>query len=137
MAEDGKSPEESLFKPLSFTLKVNGSELDSSFVVIKLKVEKEVNKISRAQFSISGGDPYLNTFDESEKDDFKPGTEIEIEVGYSQENKVVFKGIIEKLRISLQEGFVTKPWRSLLIIEAVDKAIKLTNSYTTVMYLLR
>ncbi len=134
MAENGNSPDDSLFKPLSFTITVNGNEINSSFMVIKLKVEKEVNKISRAQLSISGGDPYLNTFDESENDDFKPGNEIEIEAGYSQENKVIFKGIIEKLRISLQEGFVTKPWKSLLIIEAVDKAIKLTNSYTTDVY---
>lgn len=129
-----KTPEETAFLPLSYTIKVNGNELDSTYQLIKVRVDKEVNKISRAKVFITGGDPYLNTFDESEEEDFKPGTEIIIELGYKQENKVVFKGIIEKLRIKLQEGFTSKPWRSLLILEAADKAIKLTNSYTTDIY---
>lgn len=134
MITGGATPEETAFQPLSYTVKVNGNELDSSYQLIKLKIEKEVNKIGRSKVFIVGGDPYLNTFDESENDDFKPGNEISIELGYKQENKVVFKGIVEKLRINLQEGFSTKPWKSLLIIEAVDKAIKLTNSYTTDIY---
>lgn len=134
MITGGKTPEDTAFEPLSYTVKINDSELDSSYQLIKLKVEKEVNKIGRSKLFIAGGDPYLNTFDESEDEDFKPGTEVSIELGYKQENKVVFKGIIEKLRINLQEGFTSKPWKSLLVIECVDKAIKLTNSYTTDIY---
>lgn len=130
----GETADETNFEPLSFTIKVNGNNLDAKYAVQRIHTEKEINKISKAQIAISGGDPYMSTFDESEDSDFTPGNEIEILLGYKQNNTTVFKGIIEKIRISLQDGFITKPWKSLLVIEGIDKAVKLLNSFTTEIY---
>lgn len=129
-----KTPSDSLNKPLSFAIKVKGKLLDDKFQVFKLYVKKEVNKLSRAKFSVLGGDPYLQKFDESEDASFKPGEEVEILMGYDQKNVTVFKGIIEKHSISLGEGYDRYATKSLLVIDCVDKAVKLTNSYTTNIY---
>ena len=130
----GETADETIFEPLSFTIKVNGSNLDAKYSVQKIYTEKELNKISKAQIAITGGNPYMSSFEESEDENFTPGNEIEILLGYNQNNKTVFKGIIEKIRISLKDGYITKPWKSQLVIECVDKATKLLNSFTTEIY---
>jgi phage protein D len=62
------------------------------------------------------------------------GKEVEIKMGYEQNNDLVFQGIIENHRISLKEGFKNVKERSLLIITCVDKAIGLVNNYTTEVF---
>lgn len=124
-------PEDSIEKPLSFKILINGKNVSDKYKIIKLNVDKAVNKISRAKVYISGGNAYLNTFDESENSDFEPGNSVEFSFGYEQKNKAVFKGIVEKIGISLKNGYASKPWQSLLVLDCVDKAIKLTNSYTS------
>lgn len=129
-----KTPFDSINKPLSFLIKVKNKPLDENYSVFKLYVKKEVNRLSRASFSILGGDPYLQKFEESEDAAFKPGEEVEILMGYDQKNKTVFKGIIEKHSISMTEGYDRYASKSLLVIDCVDKAVKLTNTYTTEIY---
>lgn len=130
----GDKPKDSIDKPVSFDILVNGVSIVSKYMVIKINIDKAVNKISRAKVYISGGDAYKNTFDESEDKSFAPGKSVEIKIGYEQNNQVLFKGIVEKLGITLNNGFTTKPWASLLVLDCVDKAIKLTNSYTSDIY---
>ena len=127
-------PKDTVDKPLSFDVYINGSSITSDYEVIKINVDKAINKLSRAKIYLSGGDAYLNTFDESEDSSFAPGKSVEVRMGYDQDNDVVFKGIVEKHGISLKNGFATKSWQSLLVLECVDKAIKLTNSYTSDLY---
>lgn len=127
-------PKDSENKPLSFDVSINGSSIKSEYSVIKINVDKAINKLSRAKIYISGGDAHQNTFDESEDLNFSPGKPVEVKLGYDQDNEVVFKGIVEKLGISLKNGFATKPWQSLLVLDCVDKAVKLTNSYTSDLY---
>lgn len=127
-------PKDTVDKPLSFDIYINGSSITSEYSVIKINVDKAINKLSRAKIFLSGGDAYQNTFDESEDPNFAPGKSVEVRLGYDQDNDVVFKGIVEKLGISLKNGFATKSWQSLLVLECVDKAIKLTNSYTSDLY---
>ena len=121
-------PKDSENKPLSFDVSINGSSIKSEYSVIKINVDKAINKLSRAKIYISGGDAHQNTFDESEDLNFSPGKPVEVKLGYDQDNEVVFKGIVEKLGISLKNGFATKPWQSLLVLDCVDKEVKLTNS---------
>lgn len=127
-------PKDSIDKPISFDIVVNGVSIASKYMIVKININKKINKISRAKIFISGGDAYKNTFDESEDSNFNPGKSVEIKLGYEQNNITVFEGIIGKLRISLKDGFATKPWQSLLVLECIDKAVKLTNSYTTDIY---
>ena len=130
----GNKPKDTIDKPISFDVFIAGKSISSDYKLIKLNVDKLINKISRARVYLSGGDAYLNTFEESENSNFNPGKAVELRFGYEQDNEVVFKGIIEKLGISLKDGFASKPWRSLLVLECVDVAIKLTNSYTSDIY---
>lgn len=130
----GNKPKDSINKLVSFAVLINGQPIESDYKVVKLNVDKVINKVSRAKVYLSGGDPYLNTFDESEDEDFAPGKSVELKFGYDQDNVLVFKGIVEKLGITLNNGFVTDPWSSLLVLTCVDKSIKLTNSYTSDVY---
>jgi phage protein D/phage baseplate assembly protein gpV len=130
----GNKPKDSVNKPVSFDVLINGKPIKSDYRVIRLNVDKAMNRISRAKVYLSGGNAYLNTFDESEDTDFAPGKSVELKFGYEQDNVVVFKGIVEKLGISLKDGFASKPWQSLLVLDCVDKAVKLTNTYTAEIY---
>ena len=129
-----KTPLDTLYKPVSFDVKINGLLLSSDYEIHSIKTYKEVNKLSRAVITIYGGNSSKNTFDESENTIFDLGKEVEIKMGYEQNNDLVFQGIIENHRISLKEGFKNVKERSLLIITCVDKAIGLVNNYTTEVF---
>lgn len=127
-------PKDTVDKPLSFDVLINGRSVKSEYSIIKINVDKAINKLSRAKIYLAGGDAHQNSFDQSEDANFAPGKSVEVKLGYDQDNEVVFKGIVEKLGISLKNGFATKSWQSLLVLECVDKAVKLTNSYTSDLY---
>jgi len=127
-------PIDSLYKSVSYQIKINGTLLPNSYEVKSIETFKEVNKISKASFMIFGGDHFNNAFDESEDSLFDVGNAVEIQMGYDQKNTIVFEGIIEKHRISIQEGYTQNKERSALVISCVDKAIALVNNYTTQVY---
>ena len=128
------SPSDSLNQLASFDVKVDGTQIESSYKLFRIQTFKEVNKLSRATISIIGGDPKQNTFEESEESIFATGSEVEISLGYEQSNTVVFKGIISKHALQIKRGFQTAATNNLLVIECVDKAVKLTNTYTAEIY---
>ena len=128
------TPLDSLNEPVSYSLIFNKKPLPLTFEVFSISVHKEVNKISRALIKFLGGDPKLNTFEEAESNLFKPGTEVEIKLGYDQSNTIVFKGIVEKNGISIREGFQEFSSKRLLVIECVDKAIEMTKTFTSDIY---
>lgn len=128
------SPSDSLNQIASYSLKVDGTVIDASYKIHSVRVNKEINKLSRATISIIGGDPKLNTFDESGESIFATGSEVEISFGYDQTNSTVFMGIIDKHSISIKGGFQNSPTSNLLVLECVDKAVKLTNTYTSDVY---
>ena len=129
-----KKPLDSLYKAVSSQIKINGQLLDSDFEINKIITFKEINKLSRARIQILGGDYTKNTFNESENKIFDPGNEVEIKFGYDQKLTLIFEGIILKHSISIKEGFIKKKSKSLLVIDCVDKAVKLKNSYTTKVF---
>ena len=108
--------------------------LDSNFEINKIITFKEINKLSRARIQILGGDYTKNTFNESENKIFDPGNEVEIKFGYDQKLTLIFEGIILKHSISIKEGFIKKKSKSLLVIDCVDKAVMLKNSFTTKVF---
>ena len=99
------SPSDSINQIASFSIKVDGAVLGSSYKVFSINTYKEVNKLSRATISIIGGDPKENSFEESEENMFSTGKTIEISLGYDQTNVSVFEGIISKHGLRIKKGF--------------------------------
>ena len=128
------SPIDSVNKPISYSLSFNNAPLPISLEIYSITVQKAVNKIGRAQVQILGGDPNMNSFEEAEADYFEPGNPVEIKLGYDQSNTTVFKGIVEKNYVSIRDGFNRLKFKRLLVIDCVDTAIQLANSYTSEIY---
>jgi hypothetical protein len=128
------TPIDSLNETVSHALLFNKKPLPITFEIYSISVHKEINKISRAVIKILGGNPKLNLFEEAESNLFKPGTDVEIKMGYNQHNSSVFQGIVEKNGLSIREGFHEYKSKRLLVIECVDKAIEMTKTYTSDIY---
>jgi phage protein D len=129
-----KSPNDSLQLGISFEIKIGGTVLPTELVVMKIHVKTDMNKIAKATVSILGGNSYENIFPESEVADFAPGKEISISLGYAEKNVQVFSGIIVKHRLAISEGYLNYPSRSLVVLEASDKAIKMTLEKISDLY---
>lgn len=129
-----KSPDDSLQLVTSFDIKVGGKPLPKDIVVMKILVKSEVNKIAKAYLSIAGGKSYENLFPESELASFAPGKAVEISLGYAQKNVKVFSGIITKHSIDIGLDYLSFSSRNLLLLEASDKAIKMTIGKKSELY---
>ncbi len=108
---------------------IDGSELNTAYQVVSVDVNKSFNRISGAKIVVIDGDPATEDFPISNTDDFKPGNEIEVQAGYHQSNETIFKGIIIKHGLKVRKF---KP--SLLVIEAKDKAVKMTVGRKGLIY---
>ena len=129
-----KSPDDSLQLVTSFDVKVGGKSLPKDIVVMKILVKSEVNKIAKAYLSIAGGKSYENLFPESEIASFAPGKPVEISLGYAEKNVKVFSGIITKHSIDIGVDYLSFSSRNLLLLEASDKAIKMTVGKKSELY---
>lgn len=100
---------------------IGGTAISSEYKVASIDVSKVFNKVSYLRIAIYDGDAATADFVASNKDDFKPGKEIEVQAGYHSKNKTIFKGVIisHGLRIKKEKGH-------FLVIEARDKAVKMT-----------
>jgi len=127
-------PSDTLHQPISYSLIFNNKQLPSEYKLASIETTKEINKISQARVAVIGGDPKKNEFQEGEDIMFQPGNPVEIKLGYKESNTTVFKGIIEKIEIKLEEGYEVDIVKSLMILNCVDKAIILKNSNTTDIY---
>jgi Rhs element Vgr protein len=109
---------------ISVDILINGTKIKDVVEVIEIDIQMEINKITSASILIADGgaigvvnDPFANT----EGNDFIPGNEIEISLGYDNSRKPVFKGII------ISQGLMVKNGRSQLQITCKDKAVKMTK----------
>jgi Rhs element Vgr protein len=101
---------------------LNGTTISGEYRLISLHVHKSFNRIASAKITLADGDPSLQDFTISSKDDAcKPGGKLEIRMGYHSEAVTVFKGIIvsHSIRSAKNKG-------SLLLIEARDQAFLLS-----------
>lgn len=99
-----------------------GTEVSKQYQLLSVIVNKQVNRIPMATLVYTDGEPSKQSFELSGKAEFEPGKEIEIKVGYSSDEKTVFKGIVIKHSIRVRKK------NSLLIIECKDKAVKMTGA---------
>lgn len=127
-------PKDTLNKKASFEILINNKVLSNQFRVNSIITKKGINKIGRAFVEIFGGDYQKNEFLEVDDSIFELGNEIVINAGYDQSNTKIFEGVIESASVNLKKGYKNDSERSFLKIECVDKAIKLTNSYTNDLF---
>ncbi|QEC53861.1 Rhs element Vgr protein [Anseongella ginsenosidimutans] len=99
---------------------VNGAELSRAIPLLSIDIKKEVNKIPLARVRIGDGDPSLGDFPLSNREELIPGNEIEIRIGYRNDNNSLFRGII----VSHSNKISAR--KAELLIECRDKAVKLT-----------
>ena len=118
----GNSPVRSGNDLSSYEVLVNGTALPSSCPIVEIEVTKEINKISSAKIVIHDGDPSDVSFPLSEKPEFNPGSEIQINAGYHNTNETIFKGII------VGQGVRVKSAEEMgeLVIRCNDKAAAMT-----------
>jgi Rhs element Vgr protein len=102
---------------------INGTELNGETPLAQITVNKSFNKVSFAKMIFLDGSSSDQDFPLSNDDKFKPGSTIKVQLGYHEEVDTVFEGIIVKHAIKVRAHA-----SSLLMIEAKDKAIKLTTT---------
>jgi Rhs element Vgr protein len=105
----------------SFNILLNGAAMDASYEVLSISIDKEINRIPTAKIVLKDGDASLANFEISNKEDFVPGTEIVIKIGFDSKNNQAFKGIITKHTIKVKESGDTQ-----LLIECKDIAVRMT-----------
>ncbi|ALL06180.1 type IV secretion protein Rhs [Pedobacter sp. PACM 27299] len=104
----------------TYTIKVAGNTIPDELSVLSVHIEKKVNRISSARIMILDGEPNTGTFEASSSSFFVPGNVISIEAGYDSANTVLFKGIITRQSIQIDNII-----GSALEVECRDEAIKM------------
>jgi Rhs element Vgr protein len=109
---------------------INGTALSNEVLLSRVIVNKTFNKISDAKIVFLDGSASDADFPLSDNDNYKPGNQVEIQLGYHGQVDTVFKGIIVKHGIKVRQN-----GSSLLIIEAKDMAITLTANRNSAYYI--
>jgi Rhs element Vgr protein len=109
---------------------INGTVLSTAVLLSRIIVNKTFNKIAYAKIIFLDGSASDADFALSDDDTYKPGNQVEIQLGYSGNTDTVFKGIIVKHAIKVRES-----GDSLLIIEAKDLAIKLNANRNSAYFI--
>jgi Rhs element Vgr protein len=99
---------------------VENEELSSTFQVLSISVEKELNRIPWAKIVLLDGDPSSQEFVLSNEEFFVPGKAIEIKAGYHSDEETIFKGIVICHNLQIRRD------KAQLVIECKDEAVKLT-----------
>ncbi len=97
------------------TVLVDGKALPGTVGILSIVVSREINRIPSASLTIRDGEPALQTFKVSNEDFFLPGNKVEIKLGYSSDEKSVFKGIVVRHSIKIRSN------SSCLIVECRDE----------------
>ena len=114
---------------ISATIMINGAEMNSSYQVLSIEVNKEINRISSAIITLLDGNPTSESFPISDSGDFIPGTAITIKAGYHSSESIVFSGLIIKHAIKARSMKSPK-----LIIECKDDAVKMAIGRNNAIY---
>lgn len=110
---------------VSYEISVDGSVLSGEIEIISIRTTMEVNRITSATIKISDGGSFgleKAPFSNSSSNDFVPGNEIEIKLGYNSSDDTVFSGVIVGQRMVVRKS------TSYLLITCKDKSFKLTKS---------
>ncbi|MEL7250698.1 MAG: type VI secretion system tip protein VgrG [Bacteroidota bacterium] len=123
-------PNESKSDTPTFKVLSDGKEVDAKFQFQAITVNREINRIATAKLLIRDGEASEGEFSFSNMAEFEPGKEIEIKAGFDADDDPVFKGLVVKHSIKVQEN-----GNSQLSIVCKDQAVKMTvgrkNGYFT------
>lgn len=114
-------PQNSVYDIATFTLLSNGKDITNQYAVLSLSVNREVNRIPSARIVLRDGSSADETFAASNSNDFIPGQDLEIALGYDGNDKTVFRGIVIKHGLKLAPN-----GDSVLIVDCRDQTIGLT-----------
>lgn len=107
---------------VSVTVKLDGKNITMNpGGLISLSVYLEWNRIPTAKLVFADGQVEKQVFEKSNLDTFSPGKKVELLLGYNQQEESIFKGIITRHSVKIQEG---SPFK--LEIECRDLAVKTT-----------
>ncbi len=120
----GKSPINSKVDLPTYTILVDGNEINEAYQIHSIYIEKEINKISYAKIILFDGDPQNENFPISESADFEPGKSIKIKLGYHSTEDDAFEGVITAQNLKVMS--YSHKTTSHLIISCHDKAFKMT-----------
>jgi len=105
----------------SYEISAGGGPIDDTYQVLAITVTHQTNRISEVEIIIMDDDVPKQTFPASDKADFLPGNTIEIQAGYHQINKPIFKGTIIKHQIRAMQNEA-----SVLVVTAKHDAYQMT-----------
>ena len=100
-----------------------GKEIPETFEVLSIRVEQHVNRIAEAEIILRDGSAAEQTFEITDSDTFKPGVAIEIKLGYHTQSDSIFKGIVTRQIIKIDDVNGSR-----LQVICKDEALKLTIS---------
>lgn len=106
---------------VSFAIKVDGKDIDDTYQVNSIDTWVAVNKVPKAKVVIFDGSAAKRDFPLSNLKTFLPGAKIEIAAGYNQKNSTIFKGVIVRQGIEIDQT-----QGSRLVLDITDQAIKMT-----------
>lgn len=99
----------------------DGTQISDAIEIVSISVTSSINKIPYARIELLDGDMPNKDFPVSNSDDFKPGSEIRIDVGYGKTADTIFKGIVVRHGIKISGDN-----NSRLVVECRDKAVAMT-----------
>lgn len=112
------------------TLSVAGTDVSDTYQILSVQVVKAAHRISSARIVIRDGSVSGENFSASSADDLALGKKIALKVGYHEDDKTIFEGIIIRQTIRRRGDDSAQ-----LIVECRDEAIKMTvgrkNAYYT------
>jgi phage protein D len=103
------------------SIKSEGEVIDGTFKVLSIDVWAAINKVPKARIVLSDGNAAKRDFAISSSPTFIPGKKIEIAAGYDTKNRTIFKGVVLKQAIEIDESGSSK-----LIVHVTDEAITMT-----------
>lgn len=106
---------------VTFTLKAGGTAIPTTFQVDAIDTWTALNRVPKARLVIFDGSPAEASFEISDLDTFLPGKTIEIAAGYDSQETTIFRGVVVKQGIEIDQTRGSK-----LIVDVTDLAIKMT-----------
>lgn len=107
---------------VTFTIKVDGTQIPTTFQVISIDTWNAINRVPKARIVVFDGSAAEQDFEISNQSIFLPGKKVQISAGYlGAKEDIIFEGITVKqtIRINQTQG-------SKLIVDVSDPAIKMT-----------